>query len=92
MKASERPDHLKMLDDLIYQYFEKLRDDEEKSVTLGDLMKMIDLKHKLAPTGSNTGEFWRMLEKIRRDTLSKGGKAGNDESPKKSRSVRKKAK
>lgn len=91
MTDKERPDDLKMLDDLIHQYYVILKNDEEKSVTLGDLIKMMELKRKLAPTGSNTGEFWRMLEEIRRDTLSKNGKASAGGAQKK-RTARKKAK
>jgi len=79
MGRSERPDEIKMLDELIHQYYTILRSDEQKSVTLGDLLKMIELKRKLAPTGANQGEFWKMLDAIRsgasgkRDGVKKGG-------------------
>lgn len=79
-----------MLDELISQYYEILKSDEEKSVTLGDLIKMMELKRKLAPTGANQGEFWKMLEEIRRGTLSKREKAAAGSASQKKTSVTKK--
>lgn len=82
MPKAERPDEIKMLDELIYQYYTILRSDDKKSVTLGDLMKMIELKRKLAPTGANQGEFWKMINEIRRGTSARKDGAKRGSSPK----------
>jgi len=38
---------------------------------LGDFIKMIEMRRKLAPSDTEQKKFWNMLEKIRQETLSK---------------------
>lgn len=60
---------LKVLDELITNYYKKLLKKEDESVKLGDLLKMIELKRKLAPENSEQKKFWKMLNKIRKENL-----------------------
>ncbi|MFH1374626.1 MAG: hypothetical protein ABII79_12600 [bacterium] len=62
-------DDLVLLDDLIRKYHKELRKTVKEHAKLGDFIKMIELKHKLAPGNTDQKQFWRMLEKIRREAL-----------------------
>jgi len=42
----------------------------EEDGKVGDLIKMIELKRKLAPADSDQRKFWRMIDDIRREKLS----------------------
>ena len=64
------PQDLSTLDDLIKLYYSKLLKDIEKNAKLGDFLKMIELRRKLAPDDSEQKRFWKMLAKIRREALS----------------------
>ena len=57
---------LEILDDLIKRYYERLLSDIEINLKPGDLIKMIELRNKLAPKGEDQQKFWAMLSKIRR--------------------------
>jgi hypothetical protein len=63
------PEDLTMLDDLIRSYYSELLKTVEGNAKLGDFIKMIELRRKLAPADSDQKRFWRMLEKVRRETL-----------------------
>lgn len=63
------PDNLSMLDDLIRRYYRELLKTVDEHVKLGDFIKMIELRRKLAPGDSEQKQFWKMLEKIRQETL-----------------------
>ncbi len=60
---------LEILDDLIKRYYERLLSDIEIKLKPGDLIKMIELRNKLAPKGEDQQKFWAMLSKIRRAAL-----------------------
>ncbi len=63
--------HVAMLDRLIDVEYEKLRDTNHETAKPGDLIKMIDMRHKLSPPGAEHEKFWQELEKIRKRTLPK---------------------
>ena len=63
------PDNLEMLDDLIRRYYRELLKSIEENVKLGDFIKMIELRRKLAPGDSEQKRFWNMLERIRKEAL-----------------------
>lgn len=44
---------------------------DKPDIKPGDLIKMIDLRHKLSPPGASHEKFWRELEKIRKRSLPK---------------------
>ncbi len=74
---------LEILDELIGLYYKKLLEKIDENLKPGDLLKMIELRHKLAPSGAEQEKFWAMLSKIRRDLLNPAtGRAGADK-PKK---------
>ena len=58
-----------MLDDLIRRCYQELLKSIEEHPKLGDFLKMVELRRKLAPGDSDQKQFWKMLEKIRRETL-----------------------
>lgn len=60
---------LEILDDFIKRYYKRLIKDEEINLKPGDLIKMIELRNKLAPKGEEQQKFWAMLSKIRRTAL-----------------------
>lgn len=69
--------HVAMLDRLIDIEYEKLAGNGNDGSTgrndlkPGDLIKMIDLRHKLSPPGASHEKFWQELEKIRKRTLAR---------------------
>jgi hypothetical protein len=67
--SNKFPDNLAMLDDLIRRCYWELLKSIEKHAKLGDFLKMVELRRKLAPGDSDQKQFWKMLEKIRRETL-----------------------
>lgn len=64
----ESPD-LNKLDRLIDIYFDVLVKVDPDKVKLGDLLKMMELKRKLAPSDDARRLFWQMLDKLRKETL-----------------------
>ncbi|MEA3296556.1 MAG: hypothetical protein U9R56_01685 [candidate division Zixibacteria bacterium] len=64
------PENLSMLDDLIRRCYRELLKNIEENAKLGDFIKMIELRRKLSPGDSDQREFWKMLERIRRETAS----------------------
>ncbi len=66
---SNLPDDLSMLDDLIRRCYRELKNIIEQNPKLGDFIKMIELRRKLAPSDADQLEFWRMLEQIRQEEL-----------------------
>jgi hypothetical protein len=76
---------LDMLDQLIEEHYNGLKGKIGQSAKIGDFIKMIDLRRKLAPADVDHREFWSMLEKIRQETLrpkkprkTKTGKAAKE--------------
>jgi hypothetical protein len=47
------------------------RNHDRPDIKPGDLIKMIDLRHKLSPPGASHDKFWRELEEIRKRSLPK---------------------
>jgi hypothetical protein len=47
------------------------RNNDRPDIKPGDLIKMIDLRHKLSPPGASHDKFWRELEEIRKRSLPK---------------------
>ena len=70
-----------ILDELIKKIYKRLLKDIDKNLKVGDLLKMIELRHKLAPSSAEQEKFWAMLSKIRRDVLK--NPAGSDKPKKK---------
>jgi polyphosphate kinase 2 (PPK2 family) len=56
---------LRVLDDLINTCCAHLKQTMAQEAKLGDLLKMIELRRKLAPNDTANKEFWQMLERIR---------------------------
>ena len=67
--SNKFPDDLSMLDDLIRRCYRELLKSIQEHAKLGDFLKMVELRRKLAPGDSDQKQFWKMLEKIRRETL-----------------------
>ncbi len=68
-RASKAADTAEILDDLVKRYYEEACGEILKTIKFGDFLKMIELKHKLAPDKSGRDEFWKMLQQIRREKL-----------------------
>ena len=68
--GSDNEHYLTLLDDLIIREYGGLLDSENTNVRLGDFLKMIELRHKLTPPGSDQREFWAAMNKIRKDVLA----------------------
>ena len=66
-------EHIRMLDDLIRQYYDKLKDTAKNDAKLEGLLKMIDMRRKLAPGDADQDEFWKILEDIRKEVLPEDG-------------------
>ncbi|MCB2231192.1 hypothetical protein KQH82_10795 [bacterium] len=75
------------LDSLITGMIDQIRNDAAKHAKIGDLIRMIELRYKLLPDHSSQKEFWKMMEKIRKEKLPSGKTAGDsraaDPAPKK---------
>jgi hypothetical protein len=61
------------LDLLIDEYITQIRDDIAKHAKAGDLIRMIELRHKLMPDSSRQKEFWKVIEDLRREKLPENG-------------------
>jgi len=70
--TSDNASWLGRLDELIEHYFGVLIGREDENIKLGDWIKMVELRHKLAPGGADQKRFWEMVEEIRQ---SNGGKS-----------------
>lgn len=60
-----------MLDDLICKCYDSLKNRETIDAKLGDFLKMVEMRMKLAPSESEQAEFWKMLDKVRTEALAK---------------------
>ncbi len=71
-KENQNKNSMELLDDFIAKYYKKLINklEEEENIKLGDWLKMIELKRKLTPADADQKKFWKMLDKIRRETLA----------------------
>lgn len=62
---------LKLLDELIEGYFREVIKHVEENAKLGDLIKMVELRHKLTPGGADQKRFWKLVDEIRQGTIDK---------------------
>lgn len=62
---------VKLLDELIEKYYCELIEHVEKNAKLGDLIKMIELRHKLTPGGADQKRFWKLVDEIRQGATEK---------------------
>lgn len=60
---------LEILDDLISEYYLALKDKVKHDAKLGDFLKMLELRRKLAPENQEKTELWNLLRKIRNESL-----------------------
>jgi hypothetical protein len=79
-ESVDLPEDLAMLDELISQCYGELLKSVKENAKLGDFIKMIELRRKLAPKDADQRKFWSMLERIREETLAKtkGNAASED--------------
>lgn len=63
------PENLQMLDELIKRCYRELLKSIEENAKLGDFIKMVELRRKIAPSDTDQKKFWCMLEEIRKETL-----------------------
>lgn len=61
---------LDLLDDLILKCYKAMRDQSKINAKLGDFLKMIELRRKLAPKNQEKQELWNLLRKIRNESLN----------------------
>jgi len=63
---------LDILQELLIIQYDKLKDSESE-VKIGDILKIIELKHKLQMASGGDAEktFWKLIEGLRREELSK---------------------
>ncbi len=73
-------DGIGILDDLIGRYYKKILEDVDENLKPGDLLKMIELRHKLAPSGADQEKFWQMLAKIRQESEERESKQNSNKS------------
>lgn len=71
MEEEKNLTDLEMLEDLKQKIHKGLK---YKSVKIGDLLKVIDMKNKLSVTGKAEKKFWDMIDELRRETLPGGAK------------------
>lgn len=62
------PENLRMLDELIKRCYRELLKSIEENAKLGDFIKMVELRRKIAPSDTDQKKFWCMLEEIRKET------------------------
>lgn len=73
------PDDIGMLDDLIGKLYRSLCKKLGKNGKLGDLLKMIELRRKLAPQDSAQRQFWEMMNRIRQEEMPKARSGAKNE-------------
>ena len=62
---------LKLFDELIERYYREIIKHAEENAKLGDLIKMVELRHKLTPGGADQKRFWKLVDEIRQGTIEK---------------------
>ena len=60
---------LRLLDDLIQEYYEAIKYKAKDDAKLGDLLKMLELRRKLTPESTEKKELWDLLERIRGESM-----------------------
>ena len=69
-------DDLDILEDLKQTIYNAIKKNESQP-KVGDLLKVIELKRKLSVEGKGEKKFWKMVNKIRDEELSKPKKSGS---------------
>lgn len=59
-----------MIDELIALLHSAVVADINDHTKIGDFIKMIELRHKLAPASADQEKIWSMVDKARRKVLS----------------------
>ena len=70
-KSSDDSPWMKYFDDLIEHYCRLFAKENDKNAKIGDLLKMIELRHKLTPGGADQKRFWKLVEEIRQGAADK---------------------
>lgn len=62
--------NLKFLEELIETHYSKLKEqiENDEKLKIGDFIKMVELRNKLAPDSNSQKKLWDMLENIRKQT------------------------
>ena len=60
---------LDLLDDLIAVEYFALKEQVKHDAKLGDFLKMLELRRKLAPENLEKKELWNLLRKIRNESM-----------------------
>jgi hypothetical protein len=71
--TNQNLDDLEILEDLKKMIYEAIKN-KKSQPKVGDLLKVIELKRKLAVSGKAEKKFWDMINSIRKDELSKPAK------------------
>jgi len=69
-EAPVTEDGVGLLDDLITKYGKALADKYDGEPKLGDFLKMLETRRKLAPENKEKKELWDLLRKIRNSSLA----------------------
>ncbi len=84
---SDMRSQISMLDELIGDAYNKIKSTIKEEAKLGDFLKMLETRRKLAPGESDQSVFWQMIEKLRNEELSERS-AGGSKPKKKTRKKR----
>ncbi len=68
-EPEEHPVGIDVLDELIGNYYKKLKETEGKDIKIGDFLKMVEMRKKLMPSAADQQKFWNMLDEIRKEDL-----------------------
>jgi hypothetical protein len=67
--VNEKSDDFNLLEELKQKLYHQLPPDLN-GYKIGDLLKVIELKNKLAATGTAERKFWLMIDELRRENLA----------------------
>ena len=83
---------LKFLDDLIEIYYSKIKEqlNNKEPLKIGDFLKMVELRNKLAPDQNSQKKLWDMLENIRKQTSENNQKNRKKQKSKTSNKIKQK--
>ncbi len=70
-KSSDGSPWMRYFDDLIARYCRLFAEKDDENAKIGDLLKMIELRHKLTPGGAGQKRFWKLVEEIRQGVADK---------------------
>ena len=86
--GNEKSDDFNILEEIKRKLYEGLPG-EINDAKIGDLLKVIELKNKLAATGVAERKFWLMIDELRRENLASGSRLSGSKAPK-TKTVRRK--